>query len=254
MEDNNIQTLSELAHVQFLQREYSVTHLAFESEFAFYNAVKEGNEELVLELMLPLSNNQLGKLSKNPIRNLKYHLIVTISMITRFCIEGGMSPEDAYTLSDIYIQKLDVCETERELHYLHRKSILDFTKKMKKIRKNTAVSKTVVQIFDYVYNHLHEKINLEELADELGHNKTYLCSLFKKETGVTIGSYIMSRKLEAASNMLLYSEYSSSDISNYLCFSSHSHFITSFKKTYGVTPCQYQKQNYRVHFARDQKK
>jgi hypothetical protein len=67
---------------------------------------------------------------------MKYHLIVTIALITRFCIEGGMLPEDAYTLSDIYIRKLDAAQHEDEINRLHKKVIFDFTQKMNAIKKN----------------------------------------------------------------------------------------------------------------------
>ena len=84
------------------QREYSVYHLEYEKEMAFYKAVQNGDFDLVKKIMLPLKDSKLGKLSQNKIKNLKYHLIISIAFITRFCIEGGMNPETAYTLSDIY--------------------------------------------------------------------------------------------------------------------------------------------------------
>ncbi len=239
-----------LTHAQFLHREYNISHLAFEKEFAFYNAVKNGNLKEVKRLMLPLHNEQLGRLSDNKLRNLKYHLIITIALITRFCMEGGMMPESAYTLSDVYIRKLDKCQSEAEINQLHELVITDYTKKMRQLKKETILSKPVIQIMDYVYEHLHEKIRLEELANFIGFNKTYLCGLFKKETGMTLGEYIMKRKLEAAQNMLTYSDYSSVDISNYLSFSSHSHFISAFKKETGMTPKQYRESSYRTHFTK----
>jgi AraC-like DNA-binding protein len=106
----------------------------------------------------------------------------------------------------------------------------------------------VIDTIDYIYDHLHQKISLNEIAEHVHLNKTYLCGLFKKETGLTIGDYILKRKIEAAQNMLRYSDYSPVDISNYLGFSSHSHFITVFKKETHMTPRQYRTANYRVHF------
>lgn len=238
-----------LTHAQFINREYNISHLTFEKEFAFYNAVKDGNLREVRRLMVPLRNEQLGRLSDNNLRNLKYHLIITIALITRFCIEGGMLPENAYTLSDIYIRKLDTCQKEAEIDQLHELVITDYTKKMKQLKKETILSKPVILTMDYVYEHLHEKIKLEEIAGTVGLNKTYLCGLFKKETGMTLGDYIMKCRLEAARNMLAYSDYSCVDIGNYLSFSSHSHFISVFKKETGMTPKQYQDSCFRIHFT-----
>ena len=51
--------------------------------------------------------------------------------------------------------------------------------------------------------------------------------------------YILLRKLEAARNMLKYSEYSYAEISAILAFSSQSHFSRIFKKETGYTPKEY---------------
>jgi AraC-like DNA-binding protein len=45
--------------------------------------------------------------------------------------------------------------------------------------------------------------------------------------------------VEAAKNMLLYSEYSLDEIANYLAFASTSYFISTFKKSAGMTPREY---------------
>ncbi|MBR1638565.1 MAG: helix-turn-helix domain-containing protein [Treponema sp.] len=244
-----------LSHKLFLQQENANFHLPFDNEMAFYEAVKNGDFDSLKKYMKPLNAAGMGKLSNNPLRNVKYHLIVTIALITRFCIEGGMPSESAYTLSDIYIQELDVCSSIEELSAIHREVIFDFTERMQKIRKKIGLSKTVIQATDYIYNHLNEKIQLDVLADYLEVSKSYLCELFKKETGITVYTYITKLKIEAASNMLKYSDYSPSMIGNYFAFSSHSHFISKFKEYTGMTPNQFRNQHYRNFFEKkDEKK
>ena len=238
-----------LNHKLFLQREYCRYHLPYERELDFYTAVRNGDIQLIEKIMLPLKNEQLGRLSNNPLKNLKYHLIITIAMITRFCIEGGMEPETAYTLSDIYIQKVDVCRDEDEINELHKKVSFDFARKMRSTHKKTTLSRATIIIEDYIYDHLHEKISLDQFAEATGLNKTYLCELFKNEIGITIGDYIKKQKIDAAKQMLIYTEYSATAIGNYLAFSSHSYFISVFKKETGMTPGEYQKKGCRTFFG-----
>lgn len=234
----------------FFQRENQISHLPYEQEIIFYDAVKNGDYKKIKEVMLPLKNEMLGKLSDNPVRNLQYHLIITISMITRFCMEGGLPAEKAYTLSDLYIQQADKCTTEDELTQLHKKIVFEYALRMKRLQKKEVISLPVTRTMDYIYEHLQDKISLDEIAGYLDYNKTYLCDLFKKETGTTIAAYINHLKIEAAANMLIYTDYSAADISQYFAFSSHSHFINTFKKQMGVTPSQYQKLHYRKHFQK----
>lgn len=249
MPDKLHQTNQILSHKLFLNREHNVSHLAYNRELSFYDAVKAGDTAKVKELMLPLKNENLGTLSDNMLRNLKYHLTITVALITRFCMEGGMPAETAYTLSDIYIQKMDKLSLEEEISQLHEALVMDFTKRMKNLRKDKVYSKQILKAIHYIDDHLHEKISLDTLAEYLDLNKTYLCKLFKNETGLTIGDYTKKLKVEAAGNMLIYSDYSPSDISNYFSFSSHSHFINVFKAETGLTPNQYRNANYGKHFS-----
>lgn len=239
-----------LSHKLFLQREYGVSHLAYDREMEFYEAVKEGNAAKLRKLMLPLASEKLGTLSRNPLRNLKYHLVVTIAMITRFCIEGGLPSETAYTLSDLFIQRADLCADADEIAALHKTVVFGFAKKMRELRAMGGLSRAVVRATDYVYDHLHEKIALRDVARESGVSKGYLCELFKKETGMTIFAYAMKLRIEAASNMLESAEYESADIATALAFSSHSHFIKAFKARTGMTPEEYRKRSYRARWAK----
>ena len=237
-----------LSYKLFLQQEDASFHIPFDKEMAFYNAVRNGDFEQVKNYMNPLTSTGLGKLSDNPLRNMRYHLIITIALITRFCIEGGMQPEAAYTLSDIYIQQLDKCKDTEEILTLHQEVVYDFTERMLKLRKNVGISKIVIKASEYIYNHLNEKLSLDAICAEYKINKSYLCKLFKKETGITLLQYATKLKIEASQKMLIYTDYAPSDISHYFSFSSHSHFINTFKKHTGLTPNEYRKQHYQKYF------
>ena len=101
---------------------------------------------------------------------------------------------------------------------------------------------------DYIYDNLHTGVTLEELTAVTGLSPSYLSRLFHKEVGTTISGYIARKKVNAAENMLKYSEYSFVDISNYLGFSSESHFIKVFKKYTGYTPKVYRDTFFRTHW------
>ncbi len=248
MSTNNFYPSKALSNKLFFNKESGISHLAYEKELAFYNAVKSGDINKVKTLMLPLDNKSLGILSDNPIRNLKYHLIITISLITRFCMEAGMPSETAYTLSDIYIQKLDKLNKETDITELHKQVIFDYTNRMKAISQENIFSMPVIKAIDYIEDHINEKFSLDKLSQHLNLNKTYMCKLFKAETNLTIGNYTKKLKIEFAKNMLVYSDYSPSAIANNLSFSSHSHFINVFKKETGTTPHEYRNTHYKKHF------
>ena len=241
-----------LSHLEFLNREYRTFHLPYDREMLFFQSVKQGNAAEAYRLFKPFDSGEMGNLSADSLRNLKYHLIITIAMLTRYCIEGGMQMEVDYTLSDIYIRNTDECQTEKEIHHLHREVVDDFIGRMQFLHKQQQpYSKPITACLDYIYDNLHNRSTLDDLAAVAELSPSYFSRLFHKEVGTTVSRYITCKRMDAAENMLKFSEYSFVDIANYLCFSSESHFIQTFKKHTGYTPKVYRDLFFRTHWKTD---
>lgn len=239
----------ELTRVEFKNREYMINHIPYDREMAFYQAIRNGDMEEMKRLFKPLSVEGFGKLSDNPIRNLKYHLIITVAFITRYCIEGGLEMESAYNLSDIYIQKIDKCSTEESIRQIHKEMTEAYVKRMKEHKTRKVYSKPISLCIDYIYDNLHSRISLNELSEVSSLSTSYLSKLFHNEVGITIAQYIINKKIDAAKNLLIYTDNTPVDISNYLSFSSESHFISVFKKVTGLTPKKFRTIHFRYNFA-----
>lgn len=235
-------TEKELSYKEFVMRENNEFHAPINPEFNFYSAVKNGEVNTVLKLCkTELANKSgLGNLSEDPLQSIKYHFVITAALIARYCIEGGMEHETAYSLSDLYIMKADVCTSMKEISALHTRLCLDYTQRMKNLNKHQIISKHIVKCVDYIYDNLHTRIRISDLAAYTGLNESYLSRLFKEEMGVSTTEYIQMRKIETAKNMLKYSDYQPSQIATILCFPNQSYFIHVFKKRVGQTPKQYQ--------------
>ena len=67
--------------------------------------------------------------------------MVTIALMTRFCIDGGMPMEQAYRISDFYIQKIDEAGNLDQVEMLHNAACRDFTQRMGEVRKRPISSK-----------------------------------------------------------------------------------------------------------------
>ena len=98
---------------------------------------------------------------------------------------------------------------------------------------------------DYITDHLHDNITVPELAEHVNLTVKYLSKLFKKEMGYSINEHIRRLKVEEAKSLLRYSYKSSLEIATDLGFTSHSYFITVFKKETGMTPREYRNENFR---------
>ena len=80
----------ELERLLFLQQQEEAFHLPVEDEFHFYRCIQQGDLSVLEGHMEIEPLEGLGTLSANPMRNKKYHLIILVAMITRFCVEGGL--------------------------------------------------------------------------------------------------------------------------------------------------------------------
>ena len=228
----------------FVQREENFLRAPYNPEIEFYNTIKTGDVKRIKELCKePLVDKPgLGRLSDDPLQNLKYHFVITTAQAARYCIEGGMDLSEAYSLSDFYIQKADRCRKPQEITDLHPIMCLDYTTRMKNLRKNAICSKQIAQCIDYIFDNLHARITVDELADYVELNPSYLSRLFKREVGISISDYIRQKKVETAKNMLIYSEYKPADIAMILAFPTQSYFTEIFRKQTGLTPAKYRKQ------------
>lgn len=246
----HLDTRTALAEHLFTKRETGFRHAPFEREIAFYESVRSGSVETVKTLFTPLGGEGFGTLSQDPLQNLKYHLVVSIAMITRFCINGGMQPEEAYSLSDVYILRTDRCTSIEEIRAVHFEMTIAFTKRMRQINSGKIYTKTMLAVLDYISDHLHERILIEDLAEAVSRTAPYISRMFRREMEMPVSEYITRKKIEAAANMLQFSDFSALDISNYLGFSSQSYFIKQFRRLIGLTPKEYRSRFYTVGFMK----
>ena len=98
------------------------------------------------------------------------------------------------------------------------------------------------RVIRYLEENLTEPLYIPDLADKIGINHQYLCTVFKKETGLTIVSYLQRLRIGSARMMLeRYPERNAAEIGRAVGYDSPSYFGMQFKKVTGLTPDQYRK-------------
>lgn len=215
-----------------------IYHHTYQEEVKTMDYIREGNLEEVVGAVELLASTA-GKLSENEIRNERNLGICSITLATRAAIEGGAAPAKAYKLSDLYINKIDQCKRMTEIFEYSKRSLYDFAKLVVEEREKRANSRYTEQCKEYIRKYYHQKICIPDIAEALGVSESHLSRIFKKETGESIQKYSMHMRIERAENLLKYSEASLTEISEYLCFSSQSHFGKVFKVYKNMTPKQY---------------
>ncbi len=100
-------------------------------------------------------------------------------------------------------------------------------------------SHIVAVCLQYIENHIHSRITVEDLAQYCNLSKRTITRHFTEYFHMSAAEYILQLKLKEAAFLLINSAFSLVEISNQLSFSSQSHFSVAFKKKYNYTPQQY---------------
>ncbi len=103
------------------------------------------------------------------------------------------------------------------------------------------VGSTVYRITQYIDTNVYSVKTVREIAVALNFTENYLSHVFKKSMGISLTSYIMKKRLEAAFMLLSHKTLSLTEISALMQFDSVQSLSRAFKKEYGLSPSQYRK-------------
>lgn len=214
-------------------------HNPYQHEQKKLGSIRAGNLKLLEECQNEVWPGEIGQLADNPLRQEKNLSIVVISIACRAAIDGGVAPQKAFSMSDVFISNIErmtqvlpiqaaVVEYERE-----------FARAVEQVKHDSEHNHYVERAKEYVAEHIDEQIRVVQIGEALGINENYLTGLFHKYEGITLQHYIRKEKVRQAKELLLYSSYSCSEIAALLCFSTQSHFSSAFKREVGMTPAKY---------------
>lgn len=192
---------------------------------------------------LSLVTTAVGKLADQPLKHLEYTFCSSIALATRAAIAGGLSDEQAYSLADVLLQELALCKDAKSMIQVQMECMYTFASCVKQAKEQACHINYVEQAKQYLQKHINKSFSLDELCSTVGINKSYLCRKFKEAEGVTIIHYLQGLRVDAAKNMLRYSNQDLSSIAVYLCFPSQSRFGEIFKQFTGTTPKKYREEN-----------
>lgn len=215
------------------------THQTLQVEEFLMDIIRKGSSKDLQEWLSNAPLVHAGILAYDQLRQLRNTFIVTATLVSRASIQGGMNAEDAFSLSDTYIQRVELLNSQSTILNLQYNMIIEFTEQVEKIRLGKNPNKLALEVSNYIHHHLSEPISTALMAKHFYLTRTHFSAKFKKETGMTLTDFILKEKTEEAKRLLRYSDKSISAIATYLGFSSYGHLTKVFKKYVECTPGEY---------------
>lgn len=217
---------------------------SYEYEKMLLYNVEHGQAEQLREMLSAGINMKPGKMAKSVLRQVKNQGICGATVASRAAIAGGLDSKTAFGLSDLYIQKIEVLQDYAALTNLTNDIFIEFAERVKLAKYSVSANSTLFKdCARYIASNITSPLQTATLATTLHLSRSYLCTRFKAETGITISQYISQEKAEEAKRLLRYTDKNLSEIAVYLSYSSQSHFQNSFKKATGQTPMAYRRNN-----------
>lgn len=213
-------------------------HSPYMVEQEICHFISAGDTEGALQVLSEINSRPKAQLAGNAVRSTKNSMICSCTFMARAAIDGGVSPDEAFTLSDTYIQGIETCNDINRILNFEEEMVRGYTAAVKALATKGR-HKTITQAIDYINSHLCEELTATLIAEAVFLNPNYLSGLFLKETGETLHSFIVRRRIEDASFFVRSTAEPFADIASFYRFCSQSHFTRCFKAIMGTTPGKY---------------
>lgn len=112
-----------------------------------------------------------------------------------------------------------------------------------KATKPVSVSEDIESVMEYINLNYHLPITLDEIANKVNLSPTYLSKKFRRVTGVTFKEYLNYIRIRKASQALLTTDDSITQIAADCGFNGSNYFKDIFRKTTGYSPREFRKQS-----------
>ncbi|WP_315079711.1 AraC family transcriptional regulator [uncultured Clostridium sp.] len=109
---------------------------------------------------------------------------------------------------------------------------------------NKIYSFHIKRALEYIHKNYKKNITLDDIVSHVNINKSYFCSLFKKEIGKTCTQYINSLRIKESEELLLNTELSLLDISLTVGFNNQNYYNNLFKKEHDISPLQFKNKHF----------
>ncbi|MGN1025976.1 MAG: hypothetical protein ACI4P4_06190, partial [Faecousia sp.] len=181
-------------------------HITYTLEQQMLRMVRKGDTAALKTWVASAPAVNGGILASDQLRQVKNTFVVSATLTSRAAIHGGMDAEDAFSLSDAFIQRCELLNSLEQITNLQYRMVLEFTERVERIRLGTQPTQLTLAVSNYIQHHLSEPISTEKMAKELYMSRPYLSKKFKEQSGETLTDFILKEKTEEAKRLLRYSD------------------------------------------------
>lgn len=194
----------------------------------------QGKVRKLLDGLLERFSRESGNFLPNQVKSLYYKLMTAVheteGLFQLSAAERSRDPGNIW-------ESVSECES---FHELHARLWEQCDRLFARLRVQSEELSAVYLIKDYIAAHYQEEsLAIKDISQHVFLSSSYICTLFKNETGKTLNQYITDYRVEQAKKLLVDPRNKITDISAKVGYSDGSYFGKIFKKQAGVSPSEY---------------
>ncbi|MBR1573006.1 MAG: helix-turn-helix transcriptional regulator [Lachnospiraceae bacterium] len=224
------------------QEQSHIYQTSYSIEQQIILAVKEGNENF-WETFIEANKNSYAEYMSydiaDPIRQMKNYVIIITALCSRAAIEAGVSINVCRAEEARYISEVERIDNISDLSALNQSMFLFYCRQVQSLNQLGLVSPLIQDCCNYIKQHLLEKINLQEIAKNIGYSPSYISRKFSAEMGQSISEYINDLKLNHGKQLLINTDMHLDEISDILHYNNRSYFSHLFKEKFQMSPSDF---------------
>lgn len=201
----------------------------------YLEALKNQNEALTLDIVNDIyqqyKNNQ--HILHVYVKDMYYKLFASLIQTASKLHIPDFYENDSVTVLE-YISK------DKNLYELHQLLMEKIKLLFSSVGDSKEENPTIYTIKEFISkNYRNESLSVKDISEHVFLSSTYVCTLFKNETGKTLNQYLTEFRIEKAKDFLRDPKYKISDISAKVGYSDGNYFGKTFKKIVELSPSEY---------------
>lgn len=220
-----------LFEMQVMEKRY-----AFENELM--NAVSNGHIGKAEFIMSKISDFPFENRVPDQLRNLKNYCIIMNTLLRKAAENGGVHPIYIDSISADFAVRIEKSNSLSTVKALMEEMLRSYCRLVKKhtMRNYSSPIQKAIACID---SDLTADLSLNRLAGLQNLSASYLSSLFKKETGVTLTEYVNKKRIKYAKQLLATTKIQVQTAAQHCGIDDVHYFTKLFKKYTGKTPKEY---------------
>ena len=173
-------------------------------------------------------------------RSIQMICVELINIVNRVAGESGFETKEIYRGEDIPYDEMKKYETIKEV----KEWIISIYEKLAKLLEISSITPEYTEptkkAISFIHRNYGKNISLNEAAQEIGVNSSYLSRAFKKDCSKGFNEYLNYIRVEHAKWLIESGDYRLKHIAEKVGFNSYTYFFTVFKEFLGMTPQEYE--------------